>query len=359
MNTISIFWEGMPICGMLVEELYFHNKVEIYATKCSTDFDRDIFSDYGIEIIEIKRRLDLLRYYKKILNSKVFLSTGWSVENIFLFLILKLNKNLSIICVVDNIFNSTKKQKIAIFLKLGSYLDYFVDGYLVPGRLSFDYLKKINTRKKIYFRSYGASSKIFKMITPIYKRKNEFIYVGSLSKRKSTNVLLDAYAAYKKQGGTWSLKIIGNKLLGEEFTLEEILNLEDVEWLSFKQPRELNILMNQSKCFILPSMLDHWGTVLCEAASTGMILLGSVNAGATIDLIREGENGYSFIPDKVNIQGSMLKIQNADLTWQENASKLSQKIASKFDQYAYRRSVERIVSENTLNNLSVMQSYKY
>ena len=59
--------------------------------------------------------------------------------------------------------------------------------------------------------------------------------------------------------------------------------------------------MHKSKAFILPSIQDNWGTVLCEAANAGCFLLSSEQSGASVDLIKNGINGFTF--------NSKLKIQ--------------------------------------------------
>ena len=46
----------------------------------------------------------------------------------------------------------------------------------------------------------------------------------------------------------------------------------------------------------MPSYSEVWGLVLNEALASGLFCLSSKYAGATIDLIEEGENGFSIDP---------------------------------------------------------------
>ena len=46
------------------------------------------------------------------------------------------------------------------------------------------------------------------------------------------------------------------------------------------QPEDISKEMHKSKAFILPSLQDNWGTVLCEAANAGCFLLSSEQSGA-------------------------------------------------------------------------------
>ena len=60
------------------------------------------------------------------------------------------------------------------------------------------------------------------------------------------------------------------------------------------QPAEVANTMNSSKVAHSPSYRDHWGTVLCEAAACGCLLIGSNQSGSSTDLIRCGINGFTF-----------------------------------------------------------------
>jgi len=53
----------------------------------------------------------------------------------------------------------------------------------------------------------------------------------------------------------------------------------------------------QAHVFVLPTLQDNWPLVVPEAMSTGLPVLVSKRAGSVPDLIRAGENGYSFDPE--------------------------------------------------------------
>lgn len=325
----------MPICGMIVESLYKNHNVKIYATKCKNNFDRKIFASFGINIIELKNYFEIINFYNKIIANDLFILTGWNFFNLIFISFLKIKSNLKIYCTVDNIYSGSFKQLFAIHLKIGFIFDLFFDGYFVPGRLSYKYLKSIGVKKPIFFRSYGASTKVFNKKSNILERNNEFLYIGSLSKRKATKLLIDAYLKYKLNGGTWGLTLVGD-------CLDDNFDFNGVKKLPFSQPYNLNLIMNESKCFILPSYLDHWGTVLCEASAAGMVLLGSKYAGSSHDLIINGLNGYIFAPEISEIENMMFKIEKSNDEWLINASDFSLKSASKFNEYTYAKSVKRM-----------------
>jgi glycosyltransferase involved in cell wall biosynthesis len=48
--------------------------------------------------------------------------------------------------------------------------------------------------------------------------------------------------------------------------------------------------------FVFPTLDDPFGIVLLEAAASGLALVASEHAGATLDLIKDGESGFVFDP---------------------------------------------------------------
>jgi glycosyltransferase involved in cell wall biosynthesis len=53
----------------------------------------------------------------------------------------------------------------------------------------------------------------------------------------------------------------------------------------------------QAHVLVLPTLQDTWALVVPEAMSMGLPVLVSKHAGSVPDLVREGENGYSFDPE--------------------------------------------------------------
>jgi glycosyltransferase involved in cell wall biosynthesis len=62
-------------------------------------------------------------------------------------------------------------------------------------------------------------------------------------------------------------------------------------------PEEVWHYYEEVHVFVLPSLHEIWGLVVPEAMSMGLPVLISNRAGSVPDLVREGENGYSFDPE--------------------------------------------------------------
>lgn len=70
-----------------------------------------------------------------------------------------------------------------------------------------------------------------------------------------------------------------------------------VHFLGYVPPDQVWSYYEQAHVFVLPTLQDNWPLVVPEAMSTGLPVLLSKRAGSLPDLIREGENGYSFDPE--------------------------------------------------------------
>ena len=67
-------------------------------------------------------------------------------------------------------------------------------------------------------------------------------------------------------------------------------------WHPFVQPKDLPLFLGAADCLVLPSLEDEWGIVLNEGAAAGLPLLASKYAGATADLLEDGQNGFVIDP---------------------------------------------------------------
>jgi glycosyltransferase involved in cell wall biosynthesis len=119
-----------------------------------------------------------------------------------------------------------------------------------------------------------------------------FLFVGRYMRRKGIDTLLAAYRRYRRRiDHPWPLICAGT---GEEADL-----LQDAKGVSdrgFIQPDRLPDLMREGGTFILPSRIEPWGVVVQEAAAAGLPLLCSTASGASVHLVREGFNGFTFEP---------------------------------------------------------------
>ena len=185
--------------------------------------------------------------------------------------------------------------------KLGIYSHY--EGILVPGYLGIKYAKKLAyEEKKIFQGMYTCNAALFQRAglnrdfeTTSAEWPKVFLFAGQYIDRKGFDVLLKAYSIYREESPEgWDLWLVGEGPL--KSLVKEYPPVKD---LGRKEPEQLAETMKQSGCFILPSRYDHWGVVIHEAACAGLPILATNTCAASIELIQNGYNGYTFPDDPI------------------------------------------------------------
>jgi len=138
-------------------------------------------------------------------------------------------------------------------------------------------------RDDIYEGMYGADPALFSgsEIMPLSKRPRRFIFVARLVEAKGVRELLTAWHLFIKSHPhpDWELCIYG---VGP---LEELVRADpSVKFFGFQQPEQIAAAMLEARFLVLPSYLEHWGLVVCEAAQAGCGLLLSRTVGSRLDL---------------------------------------------------------------------------
>jgi glycosyltransferase involved in cell wall biosynthesis len=109
-------------------------------------------------------------------------------------------------------------------------------------------------------------------------------YAGRLVEVKGIRELL---VAHRNLGPTAPPLLIA----GDGPLRTEVSAAENVRWLGFRQPNELNELFALADRTIVPSLSEPWGVVVNEALASGSPVIATDAVGAAHDLVREGVNG--------------------------------------------------------------------
>jgi len=122
-----------------------------------------------------------------------------------------------------------------------------------------------------------------------------YVYVGSLCRRKGIDTLLRAFSRLRPGSGAEPcLVLVGDDRTGGEYgRLAVSLGIERrVLFRGALQYKDLGAALVCGDVLCLPSRADGWGVVLNEAASMGLALVSTYEAGAAMHLIEPGVNGY-------------------------------------------------------------------
>lgn len=157
----------------------------------------------------------------------------------------------------------------------------------------------INTVDVSYF-----SSEVQKLRGEYAKNgRKHLTYVGELSERKNLYKVLQAIEALSHVRNDFVLDVIG--VGSERKNLEKFVrgkNLSGfVRFHGYQQKTELPKHLAKSSCFLFQTDFDIWGLVLVEAMAAGLPCLASVHAGASCDLVKNGENGYLVDFEKLDL----------------------------------------------------------
>ncbi|MDB2369497.1 glycosyltransferase [Planktomarina temperata] len=285
------------------------------------------------DLLDIDEGDNLTKFRDELLTANLVIITGWSHKTWIKIIaeVKKKNPGLKVCLSVDNNLRKTFRQRIGKY-----YFKFFIssiaDFYFVAGRSSFDLLKFFDVPdEKIFFGYYGSYSKLY--YPQGLNDRHGFVFVGQKIERKGIDTLRQAYKLYKSElNGRQCLKVVGGS---ERGSLDDLVEHGYSE-TGFLQPQDTAKVLSQSKTLILPSRVEHWGTIVCEAAACGCSLLLSDKIGSRLDMLLPGVNGFSFhVGDIRGLANSMKKFDQLPNFWHLTSSEASISLASAFDERAY------------------------
>ena len=126
-----------------------------------------------------------------------------------------------------------------------------------------------------------------------------FLYVGRLIRLKGLQELLQAWSRFRQtEGPKGTLLLVGDG--PERGPLESMareLQLSNVLFTGAIPYEDTALYYSLADIFVMPSLEDKWSLVVPEAMS-GLPILCSIYNGCWPELVREGENGWVFDPQK-------------------------------------------------------------
>ncbi|MFV1979665.1 MAG: glycosyltransferase family 4 protein, partial [Rhodothermia bacterium] len=125
-----------------------------------------------------------------------------------------------------------------------------------------------------------------------------FLVSARMTSRKNYTGLLEAYASYRSRvDSPWRLVALGDGPLRSE--IESRIERDPIEGITlagFVPYKQLPHYYASARAFVHTAEIDQWGLVVNEAMAASLPVLVSTGAGCVTDLVRDGENGYSFSP---------------------------------------------------------------
>jgi glycosyltransferase involved in cell wall biosynthesis len=139
----------------------------------------------------------------------------------------------------------------------------------------------------------GIDTQLFSAKTTYEKEKFEILFVSGIRYFKGIKDLIETFLELNLLDAR--LTIVGG--YGDALDYVKEHEGETIEYIPFLHHDELKKVYQRASIFVLPSYLDSWGQVVCEAMACGTPVIVSQNTGAK-DIVRDGESG--FIVDVAN-----------------------------------------------------------
>ena len=107
-------------------------------------------------------------------------------------------------------------------------------------------------------------------------------------------------------------------------------NLASVHFVGFQDQEELPRYYGIADVLVFPTRSDPWGLVLNEGMCSGLPILCSTAAGAALDLVFSGQNGFLHEPGDVQQLAKHLKTLLRDPNLRSRMGQCSQEIIAGF-----------------------------
>jgi len=228
----------------------------------------------------------------------VLLSSGWTIPEYWFAARWAKQRGITTICCLDTRWRGSVKQLLTI--RLSRLLVRSFDYLWVPGPLQAAYGRRLGfDDSRILYNFYcadtitfgeAAERRVHILEQNPYPRR--FLFVGMFAPWKGIQELMEGFRLYRQLASDpWELWCVGGG--PEEALLKE---QPGVLVYPFLQPKELAEIYAQAGIFVLPSLREPHGVVVHEAATVGLPILCSHRAGAALDFVRDGYNGFLFDP---------------------------------------------------------------
>ncbi len=227
----------------------------------------------------------------------LLVTAGWAVP-VYNWICKQLiiSHNIPIVAVSDTPWYGTIKQRINAFISPYHVKTMFTHLW-VAGIRQYDYARKLGFHnQQIIFNSLSADNDKFNGVD-IETKKNSypknFVYIGRLIELKGLRNLAIAWSSIDNKKG-WTFTLIG---AGD---LEKELEAGGDFIIKGHLPQDLLIdEMQNSGCFVLPSLHEPWALVLHEAASAGLPIICTETCGAAPHFVINNYNGYRVYDNSI------------------------------------------------------------
>lgn len=271
------------------------------------EYDYEVLFNTSLDQVKpwprTKALLEKVRSYRPdVLNL-----TGWydPAQWVLLFYA----KLIGIKVIISNESNVRDHVRMGVKERFKQFLLGRADAFFCFGKSSAAYLEKLGakpsqilTQKAAVVDNEVILKHYQKAIVERDSRKKaknwaryNFIFVGRLIPPKNLPLLLDAFTEINAEALEWGLVFLGE---GEQKAeLQQLAqNNKNIRFEAGVSWYEVAEYLALCDVLVLPSESEPWGLVVNEAMICGLPVLVSEPSGCVDDLVRVGQNGFTFNP---------------------------------------------------------------
>mgnify|MGYP000929370324 FL=1 len=184
---------------------------------------------------------------------------------------------------------------------------------LVGGTPQAEYVKELGMPEEMIFSGYdvvdndhfAVNADAARHLASALREKHHLpqqylLCCARLVEKKNLSRLIQAFRLVidRATAPDLHLVIVGpGPLEAELLSLVETLHLSGrVHLKGAKSYDDMPAFYGLAEALILPSTTEQWGLVVNEAMAAGLPVLVSQRCGSSVDLVREGDNGFTFDP---------------------------------------------------------------
>jgi len=174
------------------------------------------------------------------------------------------------------------------------------DGFVVPGKASFEYVRSYEIAEDRIFTAPNAvdnefffkTAEVARAASNLHRERLElperyFLFTGRLETEKGIFDLLQAYAALASE----IRREVGLVFAGDGSARSQLagrvseIRPGSVRFAGFLQHEQLALAYGLAEIFVFPTHTDPWGLVVNEAMACGLPIICSRAAGCAADLV--------------------------------------------------------------------------
>ncbi len=288
---VAVAWHGLPYYGArllrpVVSKL--GKRIAIIATQ-GPQSSEEIEAALGSSICIAPEDSHLCWNQLDLQVPNLFFHSGWAYPNFRSLAREVKRQGGTVVSMVDNTCKHSLRQEFGKYIFRWRYRPQ-VDFAMVPGASGQELMKLFGMPDgSVYTGLYGADPETFQLGPPWSERAYHFLFVGQFISRKGLKGLVGAARLLRSEGMDFRIAAVGAGPMRAD------LESAGIEVHAFTGAAEVARTMQNARFLVLPSMEDHWGLVVHEAALSGCGLILSTAVGSHRDLLSV-RNGFICEP---------------------------------------------------------------